>query len=115
MVLFKSAVVPMAVFESALLNRSVPAPTAVLKPPLVSLKSEYQPAAVLPAPVVRVLRALVPSAVLNPGYPPSGAGTTACDFGKTVRHGTPRMTKISLDCRNRPVRELLTREVINFI
>src|SRR4029078_3549741 len=84
-VLSKSAAVPTAVFASALLNKSVPAPRAVLKPPLVSLKSEYQPTAVLPAPAVRFLRALVPSAVVKLGYPPSGGGTTACTLWQMAK------------------------------
>jgi hypothetical protein len=56
---------------------------AVLKPPSTSEKSESQPTAVFPTPaaVLRFLRALSPSAVLNPGYPPSGAGTTPKTFG----------------------------------
>jgi hypothetical protein len=49
------------------LERSVPAPTAVLKLPSVLLKSEYQPTAAFPTPVVRFLRAFCPSAVLKPG------------------------------------------------
>jgi hypothetical protein len=87
----------------------------VLKLPSALLKSEYQPTAVFPAPAVRLKRAFCPSAVLNPGYPPSGAGTTASDFGKTARQGTARRTKISLDDGNRVVREMLIREVIIFI
>jgi hypothetical protein len=57
----------MAVFESVLLNNSVPAPTPVLKLAELFAKSEYQPTAVLLLPVVRFLRALVPSAVVKLG------------------------------------------------
>ena len=39
-VLFKSAAAPVAVFSFAVLERSVPAPTAVQKPPVVLKPSE---------------------------------------------------------------------------
>ena len=45
-VLNKSAAAPNAVFASAVLKRSEPAPVAVLKLPGALLKSEYQPTAV---------------------------------------------------------------------
>ena len=67
MVLSKSAAVPTAVFESAALSASVPAPTPVLKLAVVALNSETQPIPVLPEPVVRFLRAFVPSAVVKLG------------------------------------------------
>jgi hypothetical protein len=57
---------------------------AVLNLPVLFEKSEYQPVAVLATPVLRFFSALVPSAVVNPGYPPSGGGTTAFAF---CRHG----------------------------
>jgi len=46
-VLFKSAPAPVAVLLSATLNTSVPAPTAALNLPSLSLASEFQPRAVL--------------------------------------------------------------------
>jgi len=66
-VLFKSAAAPKAVFPSAVLKSSVPAPVAVLKLPVVSLKSENHPTAVFAEPVVRLKRAFAPSAVLKLG------------------------------------------------
>ena len=74
-VLNKSAAAPNAVFSDAapepvgspLLKRSAPAPEAVLKLPLVLLKSEYQPTAVFATPVVRLKRAFCPSAVVKLG------------------------------------------------
>ena len=51
--------------------------------------------AVLPLPFVRLKSASVPSAVLKLGYPPSGAGTTACAAGESFglrrdcHHGNP--------------------------
>ena len=63
----KSAAAPKAVFWSAVLNRSAPAPVAVMKLPSAFLRSENQPTAVFPKPVVRLKRAFCPSAVLNPG------------------------------------------------
>src|SRR6266540_2510271 len=71
MVLFKSAPAPVAVFSFPVLRRSVPAPTAVLY-----------------VPVVRLRRALCPSAVLPPGYPPSGAGTTASAIGASPKQAS---------------------------
>ncbi len=67
MVFSKSAAAPVAVFESAVLSASVPAPTPVLKLPVVTFKSEDQPSPVLAAPLVRFLRAFVPSAVVKLG------------------------------------------------
>jgi hypothetical protein len=55
-VLNKSAAAPNAVFASAVLKRSVPAPAAVLKLPSVLLQSENQPTAVFAEPVVRLKR-----------------------------------------------------------
>jgi len=51
------------------------------------LKSASNPAAVLLVPVVRLKRALVPSAVLPPGYPPSGGGggRSACVIGASPK------------------------------
>ena len=46
-VLLKSAPAPVAVFESAVLRRSVPAPTPGQKFPSVRLRSEYKPIAAL--------------------------------------------------------------------
>jgi hypothetical protein len=73
-VLLKSAAAPTAVFWSAVLNSSAPAPTAVLKLPSVPLRSENQPNAEFAAPVVTLPRALVPSAVFSepPTLPGSG-------------------------------------------
>ena len=53
-VLSKSAAAPTAVFWSAVLKRSVPAPTAVLKLVSTVLLSENQPTAVFATPVVRL-------------------------------------------------------------
>ena len=66
-VLNKSAAAPNAVLSSAVLKRSAPAPVPVLKLPCVLLASENHPTAVFAEPVVRLKRALVPSAVVNPG------------------------------------------------
>ena len=57
-----------------MLLKSVPAPTAVFNWPSTLLLSENQPTAVLLVPVLtlRLKRAFWPSAVLPPGYPPSG-------------------------------------------
>jgi hypothetical protein len=57
----------MAVFSSPVFSISVPAPTPVLKLPVVTLLSENQPTAVLAAPVVRLKRAFCPSAVVKLG------------------------------------------------
>ena len=67
MVLNKSAAAPKAVFWSAVLKSSDPAPVAVLKLPVVRLSSENQPNAVFAEPVERLKSAFVPYAVLNPG------------------------------------------------
>jgi hypothetical protein len=53
-VLNKSAAAPMAVFRSAILKRSVPAPTAVLKLVSTALLSENQPTAVFATPITGV-------------------------------------------------------------
>ena len=86
-VLNKSAAAPNAVLLDPELKRSVPAPTPVLKPPSVLLKSEYQPTAVFAEPVVRLKRAWSPSAVLNPDKAVSGAAVTfsgaACAVSKS--------------------------------
>ena len=66
-VLNKSDAAPNAVFASAVLKRSVPAPVAVLKLPAVLLLSENQPTAVFADPVVRLKRAFCPSAVVKLG------------------------------------------------
>ena len=50
----------MAVLSSPVLSTSVPAPTPVLKPPLVSVKSEYQPTAVLATPGGEVFQRVLP-------------------------------------------------------
>ena len=47
------AAAPVAVFESAVLRSSDPAPTAVLKLPVVTLNNENVPIAVFPRPKVR--------------------------------------------------------------
>src|SRR5262249_58401599 len=73
------------VLESALLRVSTPPPTAVLKLPVVSKKSERQPSAVFPAPVVRELSASHPSAVVKLGKHPSGVGLTACAPGQRAK------------------------------
>ena len=91
LVLLKSAAPPTAaVFPSAVLLKSVAAPTAVFNWPSTLLLSENQPTAVLLAPefTLRLKRAFWPSAVLPPGYPPSGAGTTACAFGKSPKQAS---------------------------
>src|SRR6476646_11221722 len=84
-VLNKSAAAPNAVFASAVLKRSDPAPVAVLKLTVVRLPSENQPPAVFAEPVVRLKSAFCPSAVLNPGYPPSGGGFTARAIGEMAQ------------------------------
>jgi hypothetical protein len=56
-----------AVLLSAVLRSSAPAPTAVLKLPVVTPDNENVPIAVFPTPVVRLLRALSPSAVVKLG------------------------------------------------
>jgi hypothetical protein len=58
----------MAVFWSAVLASSVPAPIAVLKLLVVLLLSERYPTAVLKPPVVSSRSAFCPSTVLPPGY-----------------------------------------------
>ena len=73
-VLSKSAAAPIAVLDSALLMASAPAPTPVLKLPVVFRKSDRQPSAVFPAPVVRESSASHPSAVVKLGKHPSGVG-----------------------------------------
>src|SRR5260370_11798 len=60
------------------------APSAVLAPPVVSVKSTKASLAVLLTPLLRLERALVPSAVLLPGDPPSGAGVTARAVGESA-------------------------------
>src|SRR5438093_9612535 len=52
---------------SGLVRASAPAPTPVLKLPLPTINSEYQPSPVSPMPPVTLNRALHPSAVLNAG------------------------------------------------
>src|SRR5205823_11174958 len=76
---------PTAVLESALFSASAPAPTPVLKLPVLSAKSARQPSPVFPAPVVRKLSASHPSAVVKLGKHPSGAGLTARALGKTAK------------------------------
>ena len=61
-VLFKAPSAPVAV-----LAKSVPAPTAVLKLPILLLLIEKQPVAVLYVPLVRLRSAFCPCAVLPPG------------------------------------------------
>ena len=78
----------MAVFLSAVLARSVPAPIPVFNWPVVLLRSDRKPTDVLKPPVVRLKRALCPSAVLPPGYPPSGAGLTACAPGESAKQAS---------------------------
>jgi hypothetical protein len=56
-VLLKSAPAPLAEFWSALLERSVPAPTPMLNLPSTLLLSENKPMALLYMPVVRLKRA----------------------------------------------------------
>jgi hypothetical protein len=65
--LLKSAPASVAVFSSARLARSEPAPTPVQKLPSVRLRGEYIPIAVFYVPLVRLSRAEAPSAVLPPG------------------------------------------------
>src|SRR5437764_1351682 len=74
-------------------------PRAVLLLPVVLLSSAKKPTAVLNSPVVRVNRAFCPSAVLPLGYPPSGAGLTACAAGETAKQA--RASGI----RRRPIRK----------
>src|SRR5262249_2809190 len=68
------------------LSTSAAAPTAVLKLPVARLSSVNHPIAVLPCPAVRLEMAFCPSAVLKPGYPPTGGGTTPKAF---VADSTP--------------------------
>jgi hypothetical protein len=67
LVLNKSAAAPKAVFSSAVLKRSAPAPVAVLKLPSAFRQSENQLTAVFAEPVVRLKRAFCPSAVVKLG------------------------------------------------
>jgi hypothetical protein len=74
-------------------------PIAVLKEPVLSIKSASNPIAVLFPPVVRLKSALVPSAVLPPGYPPSGGGggSSACAAGKSPKQtSTTRSNVVAL-------------------
>ena len=66
----KSAAAPNAVFSSAVLKRSVPAPVAVLKLLSVLLKSENQPTAVFPVPVVRLKKGVLPFCRVEVGIAP---------------------------------------------
>jgi hypothetical protein len=83
--LLKSAPAPVAVFSSEVAAKSAPAPVAVLKLPVILVFNENQPTAVLYVPVVRLRRVCCPSAVLPPGYPPSGAGLTARAIGQIIK------------------------------
>ena len=83
MVLFKRAAAPTAVLlMPVVLNKSahpsrrigitrvdtsVPAPTPVLKLPVVALKSEYQPTPVFAEPVVRLREGVLPFRCVEPG------------------------------------------------
>src|SRR6185437_356463 len=58
---------------------------AVLRFPIVLLLSDEKPTAVFHVPLVRLKRAFCPSAVLPPGYPPSGGGLTACVFWTSAK------------------------------
>src|SRR6476620_94741 len=84
--LSSTAAVPQAVFASARSRTSAPAPTPVLKLPLPTLKSARQPSPVFAMPVVDNCSACCPSAVVNPGYPPSGGGTSARVCGANAKH-----------------------------
>src|SRR5437588_3759877 len=74
--LLERAKAPMAVLNSPVLLESASTPTAVLSLPAVRAWRANSPIAVLPPPVfvLRWMRAPAPSAVLELGYPPSGAG-----------------------------------------
>ena len=78
------AAAPTAVLISELLKISVPAPAPVLKLPVVSKTSEFQPNAEFAAPVT-LIRALRPSAVLN--EPPTEIGSGVCGAGAVCAFG----------------------------
>src|SRR5207245_1828782 len=85
-VLLKRAPAPIAVFCSAVVFKaSVAAPSAVLRLPVVLFSSEKKPTPVLNVPLLSASSAACPSAVLPPGYPPSGGGTTACAGCKSAK------------------------------
>ena len=73
LLLSNKATAPTAVLESMAFNASdwpnasAPAPTVVLKPPMVLAKSARQPSAVFPEPVVRERSVSHPSAVVKFG------------------------------------------------
>jgi hypothetical protein len=67
-----------------------------------------KPTAVLEPPVVRLSRAFCPSAVLLFGYPPSGAGTTACARGNSPKQANANATRIE-DRKNIPPTEVFVR------
>jgi hypothetical protein len=79
------------------LRRSVPAPTAVLKLPSVSLLSENQPTAVFAMPVVMLKRVWSPSAVLNPAKAVSGAAGV---FGKSAKQLKAKAIRIDRSVLN---------------
>src|SRR5262249_496774 len=90
--LSKSATAPTAVLELALLRGNAPAPTPVLKLPVVSKKSDRQPNAVFPPPPVTELSPSHPAAVVKLGKHPSGAGLIARAPGKSAKQvNTARM------------------------
>src|SRR5262245_37428651 len=79
------AAAPTAVFASAWLSVSVPAPAPVLKLPARHCASENQPNPAFAVAVKALTRALVPSAVFN--EPPTVAGSgVVCAFGANASH-----------------------------
>src|SRR5437762_773784 len=85
------ALPPTAVLESALLVERVPAPTPVLKFPVVFKNSERQPTPVFPVPVTSLMSASSPRNALKL-LPPQPLWQTACACGESAKHAnTGRM------------------------
>src|SRR5438309_2171647 len=59
-------------------------PMSIFLFPVLRLVPAEAPKAMLPVPPVRLKSASGPSAVLSPGYPPSGDGSTAWAAGESA-------------------------------
>ncbi len=114
-VLLKSAAAPVAVLLSPVLSKSVSAPIAVLNFPVVVLLSEKDPIAVLNVPPVRLSKAFCPSAVLFPGYPPSGGGLSACILSARTKPTNASAREMSTAGKPRTVRSELLDVVTLFM